>query len=139
LEAFVAVDDHGILDKIIKKVLWPLMRPSEVKKDLNLDGLRHHNNRGANHRFKEEQMECKVESHKKHMCYLKMQGLNDCLKSVSDNPTVECRHCGAKANSMEFVCAASLEEDAPNVEGGHGTVDMGEVGMPHEGGQANKP
>jgi hypothetical protein len=79
---------------------------------------------------------CKVESHNKHICYLKMNGLDDILKSVTDKPTVQCKHCGAKANSMENVCAASLEEDAPSVEGGHGTVGIDEVGKPHEGGKA---
>jgi len=89
----------------------------------------------------QNKQDCICESHNKHICYLKMQGLefDDCLKSVTDNPTVECKHCGAKANSMEFVCAAALEEDAPSVEGGHGTVDLEEVGKPHEGGMANKP
>jgi len=88
-----------------------------------------------------EKKACDVESHNMHICYLKMQGqgMDDCLKSVTDKPTVECRHCGAKANSLEYVCAASLEEDAPSVEGGHGTVDLDEVGKPHEGGMANKP
>jgi hypothetical protein len=40
---------------------------------------------------------------------------------------------------MEYVCAASLEDDAPSVEGGHGSVDVAEVGKPHEGGTAKKP
>jgi hypothetical protein len=78
--------------------------------------------------------ECVVESHNEHMCFLKMNGLDDVLKRVSDKPTVECKHCGAKANSMEYVCAASLEDDAPSVEGGHGTVNVDEAGKPHEGG-----
>lgn len=83
----------------------------------------------------QNKQECKGESHNKHICFLKAQGLefDDCLRSVTDKPTVECRHCGAKANSMEYVCAASLEEDAPNVEGGHGSVGIDEVGKPHEG------
>jgi hypothetical protein len=110
--------------------------------------IRHHTYRGAAPLNKEDKMACKVESHNKecmhefhnkHICYLKMQGLDDILKSVTDKPTVECRHCGAKANSLEYICAASLEEDAPSVEGGHGTVDVDEVGKPHEGGMANKP
>jgi hypothetical protein len=88
---------------------------------------------GVCQRLKEEKMECKVEAHKMHMCSLKMQGLNDIIKSVSDNPTVECKQCGAKANSLEYVCAAHLGEDAPNVEGGHGIVDVEEVGKPHAG------
>jgi len=111
--------------------------------------ISHHNNRGVAPRKKEDKMGCKTESqnkqcckdesHNKHICYLKMNGLDDILKSVTDKPTVECRHCGAKANSLEYICAASLEEDAPSVEGGHGTVDVDEVGKPHEGGMANKP
>jgi hypothetical protein len=110
--------------------------------------IRHQNNMGIAPRFKEVKMackgeshnkECKGESHNKHICYLKMNGLDDILKRVTDKPTVECKHCGAKANSMEYVCAASLEDDAPSVEGGHGTVDVEEAGKPHEGGRVNKP
>ena len=78
-------------------------------------------------------MSCDVEEHKMHICSLKQQGLNDCIKIVTDNPTVECKHCGAKANSLKYVCAAHLGEDAPNVEGGHGTVDISDVGKPHAG------
>ena len=78
-------------------------------------------------------MECNVESHKMHMCSLKMKGMDDCIKSITDNPTVECRHCGARANSLQYICAANLEDDAPNVEGGHGSIDLDEVGMPHAG------
>jgi hypothetical protein len=37
---------------------------------------------------------------------------------------------------MEYVCAANLEDDAPCVEGGHGSVDVDEAGKPHEGGRA---
>ncbi len=83
--------------------------------------------------------ECKVEAHKEHICFLKMNGLNDIIASVNDSPKVQCRHFGSKANSMQYVCAATLEEDAPNVEGGHGSVEIEEVGKPHEGGMANKP
>lgn len=86
----------------------------------------------------QNKQECMGEAHNNHICYLKMNRLDDMLKSVTDKPTVECRHCGIKANSMEYVCAATLEEDAPNVEGGHGTVDIDEAGKPHEGGPANK-
>lgn len=78
-------------------------------------------------------MKCTGESHKLHMCALKAEGKLELIKSLSDNPTVECRQCGAKANSLENVCAAHLREDAPNVEGGHGTVDLNEVGKPHAG------
>ena len=46
-------------------------------------------------------MNCNSESHKTHICYLKSQGQEECIRSITDNPTVECRHCGAKANSLE--------------------------------------
>ncbi len=78
-------------------------------------------------------MSCDSERHKMHMCVLKAQGKDDCIKSFSDNPTVECRQCGAKANSLRYVCAAHLGETSPNVEGGHGSVDFENVGKPHAG------
>ena len=78
-------------------------------------------------------MSCNTESHRLHMCALKMEGHLDMIRSLSDNPTVTCRHCGAKANSLENVCAAHLGESAPNVEGGHGNVGFDEVGKPHAG------
>jgi hypothetical protein len=59
--------------------------------------------------------------------------MDDCIKSFSDHPTVECRKCGAKANSSKNLCAAHLGDTAPNVEGGHGFVGLEEVGKPHEG------
>jgi hypothetical protein len=76
-------------------------------------------------------MSCTVETHRTHMCALKKEGKDDLIKSLSDNPTVECRHCGAKANSLQYVCAAHLQEEAPNVEGGHGSVGLEEIGKPH--------
>lgn len=78
-------------------------------------------------------MSCDSKNHQMHMCALKAQGLDDCIKSLSDHPTVECRKCGAKANSSVNLCAAHLGEWAPNVEGGHGSVGIDEVGKPHEG------
>ena len=78
-------------------------------------------------------MNCEIESHKKHICYLKSHGEEECLKSVTDNPQVKCRQCGAMANSSEFLCAAHLKDDAPNVEGGHGIADLEDVGRPHSG------
>ncbi len=78
-------------------------------------------------------MSCTSESHNMHMCVLKSQGKDDLIKSLSDNPTVECRHCGAKANGVQYLCAAHLCEDAPNVEGGHGTVSLDDIGKPHAG------
>jgi len=67
------------------------------------------------------------------MCSLKLQGLDDEIKRLSDNPQVECKHCGAKANSLKNICAAHLGDSAPNIEGGHGTVGIEEVGKPHAG------
>ena len=78
-------------------------------------------------------MNCNSESHKTHICYLKSQGQEECIRSITDNPTVECRHCGAKANSLEYICAAHLGQEAPNVEGGHGSVSLDEIGKPHAG------
>jgi len=78
-------------------------------------------------------MSCDEKNHQMHMCALKRNGLDDCIKSLSDNPTVECRNCGAKANSSKNLCAAHLCDQAPNVEGGHGTVSIDEIGKPHEG------
>ena len=54
---------------------------------------------------------------KKHICSLSAQGLEDCIKTLSDQPLVECIYCGARANSLRNVCAAhfndlSLEETA---------------------------
>jgi hypothetical protein len=78
-------------------------------------------------------MNCNCESHNMHICHLKSQGQDECIRSITDNPTVECRHCGAKANSLQYICAAHLGQDAPNVEGGHGIVGLDEVGKPHAG------
>ncbi len=78
-------------------------------------------------------MSCTSESHHMHMCVLKAQGNEECIRSLSDHPTVECRQCGAKANSIQYVCAAHLREEAPNVEGGHGSVGLEEIGKPHAG------
>lgn len=78
-------------------------------------------------------MNCDDKNHQMHMCALKAQGLNDCITALSDKPAVECRKCGAKANSSKNLCAAHLGEWAPSVEGGHGTVGIEDVGKPHEG------
>lgn len=83
-------------------------------------------------------MSCVSKQHQMHMCALKAQGLDDCIKSFSDNPTVECRKCGARANSSKNLCAAHLGDWAPNVEGGHGTVGLEDVGKPHEGAEPGK-
>jgi hypothetical protein len=57
----------------------------------------------------------------------------DCIKAFSDQPIVECRQCGAKANSSKYLCAAHLLDTAPGVEGGHGFVSLEDVGKPHAG------
>ena len=78
-------------------------------------------------------MSCDSTNHSMHMCALKAQGKDDCIRDLSDNPTVECKKCGAKANSVKNLCAAHLLQEAPNVEGGHGTVDLHDIGKPHTG------
>lgn len=78
-------------------------------------------------------MSCDANNHQMHMCALKVQGLADRIKSLSDNPTVTCNRCGARANSSENLCAAHLLDSAPSVEGGHGSVCLEEIGKPHEG------
>jgi len=78
-------------------------------------------------------MTCDSKDHSKHMCALKLRGMADCIEVLSDTPIVECKHCGAKANSIKNICAAHLGDTAPNIEGGHGFVDINEVGKPHAG------
>lgn len=78
-------------------------------------------------------MSCDSENHQMHMCALKRQGLDDKIKSFSDKPTVQCRNCGALANSSQNLCAAHLLDDAPNVEGGHGSLGLDQIGKPHAG------
>jgi hypothetical protein len=81
----------------------------------------------------EANMSCNVEAHKMHMCQLKSEGKFDIINSISDKPVVQCRQCGDKANNAKFLCAAHLKEDAPNVEGGHGSVGFEDTGKPHSG------
>ena len=50
-------------------------------------------------------MACNIEQHKMHMCALNAEKSEECIKSLSDKPTVECSNCGAKANSPENVCS----------------------------------
>lgn len=53
----------------------------------------------------EDVMACNIEQHKMHMCALKAENNDECIKSLSDKPTVECGNCGAKANSPDNLCA----------------------------------
>ncbi|MDO3377260.1 hypothetical protein [Geoalkalibacter halelectricus] len=78
-------------------------------------------------------MRCDSKDHSKHMCALKTHGMDDCIKELSDKPIVECKYCGAKANSFKNICAAHLADTAPSVEGGHGSVSLEDVGKPHAG------
>ena len=76
-------------------------------------------------------MSCTCESHNMHICSLTREGKDDLVRSLTDNPTVQCRQCGVKANSLQYICAAHLGGDAPNVEGGHGNLGLDQVGKPH--------
>ena len=78
-------------------------------------------------------MTCDSKDHSMHMCALKAQGKTDCIADLADRPTVECKKCGAKANSVKNLCAAHLLQEAPNVEGGHGSAGFDDVGKPHAG------
>jgi hypothetical protein len=55
---------------------------------------------------KEVVMACDIEQHKMHMCALKGEkNSEECIKSLSDKPTVVCGNCGAKANSPDNLCS----------------------------------
>ena len=49
-------------------------------------------------------MSCDPEQHKLHMCALTSRGEDDCIKTLADNPTVQCANCGALANNPQNVC-----------------------------------
>lgn len=79
-------------------------------------------------------MHCKDSTnHSNHMCSMIEQGRLDEVKALSSEPTVECNHCGRKANSIKNICAAHLGCNAPTVEGGHGSVGLDDIGKPHAG------
>lgn len=44
------------------------------------------------------------ETHKGHICWLTHMGLLKEVYHLSDNPTVSCTKCGAKANLAHNVC-----------------------------------
>jgi len=77
-------------------------------------------------------MGCDPKKHQMLMCALKAQGLDDCIKSFSNKPTVECRKCGVRANNSKNLCSVHVGDWAQNVEGGHGTVGLSEVCKRHE-------
>ena len=78
-------------------------------------------------------MDCSCDSHKMHLCYLEQHAQEDRIRALTDKPVAQCRQCGARANSLANICAAHLKQDAPNVEGGHGSVCLDEIGKPHAG------
>lgn len=50
-------------------------------------------------------MQCSCgEMHKGHICWLSNMGLIMEVKHLTDNPTVSCTKCGAKANLPHNVC-----------------------------------
>jgi len=67
------------------------------------------------------------------MCALIEEGRLDEVTELSAEPTVECNHCGRKANNIKNICAAHLGCNAPTVEGGHGSVELDDIGKPHAG------
>jgi len=78
-------------------------------------------------------MSCDDKNHQMHMCALKKEGLYEYVAKYSDQPTVQCRKCGSKANSSKNLCAAHLLDEAPNVEGGHGIIGFADIGKVHAG------
>lgn len=50
-------------------------------------------------------MACTTESHKMHMCELRAQGEEECIRRLSDKPAYECGNCGARANEAKNLCA----------------------------------
>lgn len=50
---------------------------------------------------------CLSQEHPQHMCQLKLQGLDEEVKRLSDTPTFECTICMTKANCPENLCDPS--------------------------------
>jgi len=50
-------------------------------------------------------MACDIKQHKMHLCALKAENNEECIKSITDKPTVVCGNCGAKANNPANVCS----------------------------------
>ncbi len=49
-------------------------------------------------------MSCSLEEHKMHLCAMQSQDNQECIRSLTDKPTVECVNCGALANDPQNVC-----------------------------------
>jgi len=75
--------------------------------------------------------------HRKHLCVLKEQGLDDWLQRLSNRPTVICRYCGARANSLRNICAVRLTRGGPMLKGsgsrGREKADAPSVRQDHPG------
>ncbi|NVN90743.1 MAG: hypothetical protein HXX11_09060 [Desulfuromonadales bacterium] len=54
--------------------------------------------------MKDQKICCDDKSHHHHMCILKEKAMTAEIERASNNPTVECGICGAKANSADYVC-----------------------------------
>jgi len=67
------------------------------------------------------------------MCVLGEQGLDEWIQRLSNKPVVECRFCGARANSLRNVCAARLTEAAPGAVFECEDVALDGVDNPHAG------
>jgi predicted nucleic acid-binding Zn ribbon protein len=47
---------------------------------------------------------CDSEDHKLHICALKAANMTELVRCLTEQPTVECANCGARANKQENVC-----------------------------------
>ena len=54
--------------------------------------------------MKDQKICCDEKSHHHHMCILKESGMGEVIAGISDKPVVECGVCGAKANSLDYIC-----------------------------------
>ncbi len=56
----------------------------------------------------QQNLDCKSESHNKHLCYIVSQGfhLSDAEESnaLIKDPKFKCRHCGRAAHSADNLC-----------------------------------
>ena len=60
-----------------------------------------------NHHINDDNSDSKCtcgETHKGHICWLSRMGMIMEVQHLSENPTVSCSNCGAKANLAHNVC-----------------------------------